>query len=41
MKTPLSRPTEFKKKFTADTRKKVQKAIEAIEDYLPKDSHSP
>lgn len=41
MKTPLSLPTEFKKKFTADTRKKVQKAIEAVEDYLPKDSHSP
>lgn len=41
MKTPLSLPTEFKKKFTADTRNKVHKTIEAIEDYLPKDSHSP
>lgn len=41
MKTPLSRPTEFKKKYPADKRKEVNKAIEAVEDYLPKDSHSP
>ncbi len=41
MKTPLSLPTEYKKKFPADKRKQVHKAFEAVEDYLPKDSHSP
>ena len=41
MITPFSNEQEFKKKFPAEKRKEIQKAIEAVEAFLPKDTHSP